>query len=72
MGFFHSDMKNKLPLRGRKKLPLRGKRARRLKLLRQFEVGRVYTFPEYFRLDVPEDWPEDLLLEETHDHYRNC
>ena len=67
MGFYHS--KSKLPLRGRKKLPLRGRRARRLKLLRQFEIGRVYTFSEFWRLDLPDDcW----LEEKNYDDYQNC
>lgn len=72
MGFFYDASKTKLPLRGRKKLPLRGRRGQRLKLLRQFEVGRLYTFPEFWRLDLPTEIPEDLLLEETHDDCRNC
>lgn len=64
MGFFHSK-NEKLPIRGRKKLPLRGKRAKRLKYLRQFDAGRLYTFAEYFTADLPEDLPKDLLTEES-------
>ena len=61
--------KTKLPLRGGKKLlPLRGKRGRRLALLRQFEVGQIYTFPEFWRLDFPR--PDEYMLDEekTRDH----
>ena len=65
MGFYHS--KSKLPLRGRKKLPMRGKRGRRLTLLRQFEVGHVYTFCENSDLD---DVPDDVLLWDD-DEYPN-
>lgn len=64
-----SRSKTKLPIRGRKKkLPLRGKRGRRLQLLREFEVGRIYTFPEFWRLDFPR--PDEYMLDEekTRDH----
>ena len=64
MGFFHAKHEE-FSIRGRKKLPLRG---RRLKLLRQFEVGHVYTFPQYWRLDLPDDCS---LEEAAHDHRRN-
>ena len=69
MGFFYDTSKPKLPLRGCKKLPIRDKRRRRLKLLRQFEVGHIYTFPEFWRLNLPDDC---TLQEVPHDHYRNC
>ena len=59
MGFFHSDMKNKLPLRGRKKLPLRSRKFKRLQLLKQFKPGRVYTFVPFSELD---ELPDDTLL----------
>jgi len=63
----------KLPIRDRKNLPLRGKRGRRLSYLKQFEVGHLYTFTQYFATDLPDDLPEDLLLEDHKDeHYRNC
>ena len=73
MGFFYEKLeeklasKEKLPMRGRKKLPLRGKRGRRLSYLKQFEVGHVYTFTQYFATDLPDDLPGDLLLEDHND-----
>lgn len=69
MSFFYSESEPKLPLRGRKMLPIRGKRGRRRQLLRQFEIGHVYTFPEYWRLNLPDNC---TLQEEPYDHYRNC
>ena len=79
MGFFYEKLeeklasKEKLPIRDGKKLPLRAKRGRRLSYLKQFEVGHLYTFTQYFATDLPDDLPEDLLLEDHKDeHYRNC
>lgn len=57
--FFHRESSAKLPPQRRKKLPYRGPRAKRLECLRQFEVGRLYTF------DLPDDVPYDLLLMEN-------
>ena len=65
MGFYYSD--TKLPLRGkkgnkrkgRKILPLRGKRGRRLQRLRDYQIGRVYTFCPFSELD---DLPDEMLL----------
>lgn len=69
MSFYYSESKPKeIPLRGCKKLPIRGKRARRLRLLSQFEIGHVYTFPEYWRLNLPNNC---TLQEEPYDHYRH-
>ena len=77
MGFFYENMeeklasKEKLPMRGRKKLPLRGARGRRLQLLKDFEVGHIYTFTPYFATDLSDDLPGDLLLEDhTNEHCR--
>jgi len=76
MSFFPAKLEHrikKLPMRGRKKLPLRAARGRRLSCLKQFEVGHLYTFTQYFATDLPDDLPEDLLLEDHKDeHYRNC
>ena len=71
MSFFYSKLehqtKKKLPIRGRRLL-LRGARKRRLQLLREFEVGRVYTFYEIAELDdLPEHntlWGDDDLPQE--------
>ena len=69
MGFFDVTSKTRLPLRGRrKKLPLRGKRGRRLNLLREFEVGQVYTFVAMHELD---DLPDDTLLWADDDYPQN-
>ena len=71
MGFFHAKHEE-FPIRGRKKLPIRGKRAKRLKFLKQFEVGHLYTFTQYFAADLPEDLPEHLLVEDHNDeHHRH-
>lgn len=45
----------KLPKHGRRLL-LRSRRHRRLILLRQFEVGRVYTFPEFYKWEEVPDF----------------
>lgn len=65
MGFFHSP---------RQELPLRGPRGKRLKLLQQFEVGRLYTFDNYHETDLPDDLPFGVLIEEIGDDYceRHC
>ena len=68
MAFQH---KTKLPLRGTKKLPLRGPRSRRMKLLRQFDVGRVYSFDQFWDLP-PADWFDASLMEIKNDDFRNC
>lgn len=71
MGFYYSDIKNKrkkkLLLRGRRLL-YRGPRIRRLKLLRDFEPGTVYTFVPMHELD---DLPDDTLLWADDDYPRN-
>ena len=58
MSFFYSQTSK--PQRQHSKLPLRGKQAkreRRLLLLRQFEIGTVYTFyPEFLTIDLPDDY----------------
>lgn len=59
MSFFNSKTKRlkkrsamKLPHRKLKsKLKKRGSTRRRLKLLRQFKVGTIYTFPEFRELE---------------------
>ena len=61
MGFYYGA-RSKLPLRrrkGKKLLPLRGKRRRRLQRLRDYRIGRVYTFCPFSELD---DLPEDITL----------
>ncbi len=63
MGAFFSKLehqtKKKLPIRGRKRLLFRGPRKRRLQLLKEFEVGRIYTFCPISEL---EDLPDETLL----------
>ena len=58
MSFFYSQLQK--PERRRTRLPMRGKKAkreRRLRLLRQFEIGTVYTFyPEFLHIDLPADY----------------
>jgi len=72
MGFFSSEAR-KLPLRGRKKLPLRGRHSRRLKYLRQFEAGRLYTFHDYNETNLPDDLPYALLTEDyVNEQHRPC
>jgi len=78
MSFFYEKLeeklasKEKLPIRDGKKLPLRGNRRRRLKLLRQFKVGHVYTFPQYVPAALRNNLHPDLLLEDHNDeHHRN-
>ena len=68
MSFFNSQHQT-LPKRGRNKLPLLGKRARRLKLLQQFDVGRLYTFEDYYITDLPDALPFGVLIEEIGDDY---
>ena len=60
MSFFYSEARRVPKPQRHSQLPLRGKQAkreRRLLLLRQFEVGKVYTFyPEFLVLDLPNDY----------------
>ena len=69
MGFFHAN-ETRLPKRGGNKLPLREKRGKQRKDLKQFEVGHLYTFTEYFAADLPEDLPHDILVEDLTDGQR--
>lgn len=78
MGFFYEKLeeklasKERLPIRDGKKLPLRAKRGRRLKLLRQFEVGHIFTFPQYVPAALRNNLRPDLLLEDNNDEqHRN-
>ena len=57
MSFYYC--KPKVPRRGKNKLPRRGRRGRRLSLLREFEVGKIYTFPEFWDVDLPADYGLD-------------
>ena len=68
MGFFHSESK-RLPKRGHEKLPLRGPRGRRLARLHQFDIGRLYTFEDYYYADRPDDLPFGVLIEEIGNDY---
>ena len=80
MSFFHARLEHrlaeferrikKLPMRGPKKLPLRGLRGRRLQLLKDFQPGRLYSFPSYFATDLPDDLPEELLEDHTDENHR--
>ena len=38
-------------------------------MAREFEVGKVYTFPEFWQLDLPEDY---TLKEQPYDQYGHC
>ena len=72
MGFFCSHIE-RLPKRGKNKLPLRGQRAKRLRYLRQFEVGRLYTFAEYYGANPSENWSIKLLMEDRiNEKYHPC
>ena len=61
MSFFYSEARRPSKPRHSNKLPMRGKKAKRerrlLLLLRDFEVGTVYTFyPEFLHIDLPADY----------------
>ena len=60
MSFFYSEARRVPKPQRHSQLPLRGKQAkreRRLLLLRQFEVGTVYTFyPEFLQIQLPDDY----------------
>ena len=58
MSFYNFDSR-KLPRRGKNKLPMRSKRHRRSQLLRQFDVGRVYSFAPICELD---ELPDNVTL----------
>ena len=68
MGFFNSESK-RLPKRGRNRMPLRGAKGKRLARLRQFDVGRLYTFEGYYNADRQDDLKFGVLIEEIgNDH----
>ena len=69
MGFFYAPPQECLPMRGpRKALPMRSRKFRRLQLLKDYRVGRVYTFPAFYNWEIPK---EDTLWHDANKLCRN-